>query len=131
MVKRIGNDAAESAALADERSNRLITELAVVAAVTAGPFVTAFCTELGRRFGGTAADWAARVRPRRAMTGSAAAEIEVEAFGKVTILEITEPLTDDAKLALLELDIKDTAICGQILRWNVEMGSWEVIGSRR
>jgi hypothetical protein len=97
VVKRIGNDVAESAALADERSNRLITELAVVAAVTAGPFVTAFCAELGRRFGGTAADWADRVRSRRAMTGSAAAEIEVEAFGKVTILEITEPLTDDAE----------------------------------
>lgn len=131
MVKRIRKEFVEPTALANERSNHIIDELAIAAAVAVGPFVTAFCTELGRRFGGTSADWAARVRTRRAKPGSVAAQIEVAAFGKVTILEIIDPLTDEAKLALLDLNIQDTAICGQILRWNAGTGAWEVVGGRR
>jgi hypothetical protein len=132
MVKRIGEgDALDTAVTATERGNRLIAELAVAAAVTLGPFLTAFCTELGKRFGGTAADWAARVRTRQASGSRGAAGIEIAAFGKVTIVEITEPLTDDAKLALLDLDIQDAAYCGQTLRWNPGSGAWEVTAPAR
>jgi hypothetical protein len=41
--------------------------VAATAATTAtlGPFVNAFCAELGRRLGGTMADWVSRVRADR------------------------------------------------------------------
>lgn len=125
MVKRIGGDDALQTATATERANRLVAELAIAAAVTIGPFLTAFCTELGKRFGGTTADWAVRVRTRRTPGSAGAARIEIAAFGKITIVEITEPLTDDAKLALLDLDIRDAAYCGQTLRWNPKSGVWQ------
>jgi hypothetical protein len=57
VVKRVDSGkAAEKAAATPERVNNLVAELAVAAAVTIGPFLTAFCTELGRRSGGTAAE---------------------------------------------------------------------------
>jgi hypothetical protein len=133
MVKRIGGDDMLETATATERENNLVAELAFAAAVTIGPFLTALCTELGKRFGGTAADWAARMRTRWAPGSPGAARIEVAAFGKVTIVEITEPLTDDAKLALLDLDIRDAAYCGRTLRWDPQSGAWQADpgGSRR
>lgn len=127
MVKRIGDEAAPEPAT--ERANHLVTDLAIAAAVTVGPFLTAFCTQLGTRFGGTAADWASRVRTRLKAGAQDADAIEVEAFGRVTIVELTEPLTDDARLALLDLDISRADICGQTLRWNPATAAWEVVSA--
>jgi len=36
----------------------------IVLAGTLGPLIAAFCTELGKRLGGTVADWASRIKVR-------------------------------------------------------------------
>ena len=41
------------------------------------------------------------------------------------VLQLDDPLTEEAKLALLDLDT--LAIRGQTLKWNVEMKTWEPI----
>ena len=79
-------------------------ELAFVAGAS-GSFFTAFCTELGRRFGGTVADWAARIRLHRKHTNPIKADLSVEVGDAVTVLELEEGLPDEARLALLDLDL--------------------------
>jgi hypothetical protein len=96
----------------------------VIAASTLGPFVTAFCTELGRRFGGTVADWAGRVRLSRRRHDPAAADLIIDADNVVTVLELEEELSDEARLALLDLDIKADAVRGHRLAWNTETQAW-------
>lgn len=95
----------------------------VIAATTIGPFVTAFCTELGKRFGGTVADWTSRVqlRPSRG-GGSAKVELAVTVDNAMAVLEIEESLPDEARLALLDLD--DTGLLGHRLIWSAEAGKW-------
>ncbi len=95
-----------------------IEQVMVVAAAagTVGPFVTACCTELGKRFGGTVADWTSRVRRN--------ADIPVEVDGVVTVLQIEENLPDEARLTLLDLDFNDPVVRGCRLRWNTEAQAW-------
>jgi hypothetical protein len=59
---------------------------AVVAAGTLGPFVTAFCTELGKRLGGTTADWASKVY-RRTKRGKTELFVRVDDVGAALVLE--------------------------------------------
>jgi hypothetical protein len=97
----------------------------IVLASTLGPLVTAFCTELGKRLGGTVADWMSRVKARpRESNRKHAADIVVEADDAVTSLEITDDLSDEAKLALLDLDISDQSIQGRRLRWDGHARRW-------
>jgi hypothetical protein len=96
----------------------------VVVASTLGPLSTAFCTELGKRFGGTVADWISRVRTRRRNDNAMVADMIVDDGETVTSLEITEALTDEAKLALLDLDISNKAIRGKNLRWDSQSKAW-------
>ena len=98
-------------------------ELAI-AAGTLGPFVTACCTELGKRFGGTLADWASQIRRTPGHSGSTRAELPVKVDDAVTVLELEEGLPDEARLALLDLDFSDQAIRGRRLRWNTEAQMW-------
>jgi|SRR5580704_14210949 hypothetical protein len=96
----------------------------VIGAATFGPFVTAFCTELGKRFGGTVADWTSRVHLRRKGGGSTKADLIVEVDDDVTVLELEDDLPDEARLALLELDIKQQAVRGRRLTWNAAAQAW-------
>jgi hypothetical protein len=96
----------------------------VIAAGTLGPFVNAFCTELGKRLGGTVADWASRVHLQRRRDDSDGADLVVEANDSTTVLELSESMTDEAKLALLDLDITDVTIRGHRLRWDAQSASW-------
>src|ERR1700692_4509577 len=90
----------------------------VIGAATFGPFVTAFCTELGKRFGGTVADWTSRVHLRRKGGESTKADLIVEVDDEVTVLELQDDLPDEARLALLELDLKQQAVRGRRLTWS-------------
>jgi hypothetical protein len=58
-----------------------IVVVGVLAAGSLGPFVNAFCAELGRRLGGTVADWASRVRaePRSRTPGRVDLQVKVGA----------------------------------------------------
>jgi hypothetical protein len=102
----------------------------VVLGMTVGSLVTAFCTELGKRMGESVADWARRVKwYRRKSHPHHIADIEVNVGDVVTTLEITDTLTDEAILALLDLDLNDFAVRGQSLRWDGEIGAWKAIES--
>jgi hypothetical protein len=91
---------------------------------TLGPFTTAFCTELGKRFGGTVADWTSRVRLHRASDQSDKAEIVVRADDTFTVIELEEGVSDEARLALLDLDIQAEDIRGHRLKWDTALNAW-------
>ena len=100
----------------------------IVLASTLGPLVTAFCSELGKRLGGSTADWISRVTAHaRKSNREHVADIVVEAGDVIVSLEITDTLTDDAKLALLDLDINDQAVRGRKLRWVDQAGIWAAV----
>jgi hypothetical protein len=101
-----------------------------IAAGTLGPFVNAFCAELGKRFGGTVADWTSRVYLRRRRDDSKKADLVVEVNNGVTVVELEEGLTDEARLALLDLDIEAEAMRGQRLRWDTTAGVWVPVGKQ-
>jgi hypothetical protein len=96
----------------------------VVAAGTLGPLVTAFCTELGRRLGGTVADWSGRMHLRRKANSSATTELVVETGSVSTVIEVGEDLSDEAKLALLDLDVESNGIRGKRLEWDEQVRAW-------
>jgi hypothetical protein len=108
---------------ADPSPNDLgsVVETAILAG-TFGPFVTAFCTELGKRFGGTVAHWATRVHflPKRG--DPATNELAVMVDRSVIVLELREDLPDEARLALLDLDF--TTLRGRRLTWSAEVEKW-------
>ena len=110
-----------------------IDEVAVAAFILAsiyGPFVTAFCTELGKRSGGSAADWAARIRVRpRGKVGEKADQVELSLAGdgSAVVVILESELPDEARLALLDLDIKDPSFQGKSLGWDTESESWRPI----
>jgi hypothetical protein len=91
------------------------------------PFTTAFCTELGKRFGGTVADWTSRVRLHRASDQSAKAEIVVRTDDAFTVIELEEGVPDEARLALLDLNIEAEDIRGHRLRWDAALSAWAPI----
>lgn len=96
--------------------------VAAIAAGTLGPFITAFCTEMGKRFGGTVSDWAERVHLRRKRNALDTTELVIVADNAVTTIELAESLPDGAMRALLDLDIK--TFRGHRLVWNAEAKAW-------
>jgi hypothetical protein len=99
-----------------------------IAAGTLGPFVTAFCTELGRRFGGTVADWASRVYLRRKHGDDRQAELFVEVDDTVIVIDLEQGLGFESSAALLELDIDAEDVRGHRLKWNDEARAWMSTG---
>jgi hypothetical protein len=97
----------------------------VIAAGTLGSFATAFCAELGRRLGGTLADWASRVHLRRRHSGSAMGDLYITGDDEVvSVVEFSVSLPDEAKLALLDLDVTSPPLRGRRLAWNAEAKAW-------
>jgi hypothetical protein len=96
--------------------------VAATVATTLGPMITAYSTELGKRLGGSTADWLkkVRLRPRRATAGKRGntAVLQVKTDGGLTTFEVSDELSDDAKLALIEIDMANPEIRGQGLRWD-------------
>lgn len=107
--------------MADQYSASFV--LSVIAAGTFGPLVTAFCTELGKRLGGSTADWVERVSLRRRRGSSEKADLVIS-LDKVTVVEIGEHLSDEARLALLDLNIESDDLCGHRLSWNEQAEAW-------
>lgn len=96
-----------------------IAEIGVVA--TLAPLVTAFCTELGKRFGGTAYDWISRVVVRGSRSDPERAEIVVDG---VTVVKVDDSLPDEAKLALRQAGIANSWIIGYPLKWDRHKRLW-------
>lgn len=91
----------------------------IATAVTAGPLLTAFCTELGKRFGGSVADWIAQIR-----RSQAGITLDIPVDNDITVVELAEGLPDDAWLALIDLDFTNPSVRGHRLRWDAETQSW-------
>ncbi len=100
--------------------------VAEIAAGLAGfTFLRAYCEELGKRFGGSTADWLSKLRVRRHRMKSKAARLEVPVNGVTTYFEIADDgLPDEAKLALIDLDLTAEGIRGHRLRWDAEAQTW-------
>jgi hypothetical protein len=79
---------------------------------------------LGKRLGGTVADWISRAHLRRKVSDPAKADLSVEVDETVIVLELDEGLPDEARIALLDLDIDTQAVRGRRLTWNAELGAW-------
>jgi hypothetical protein len=95
----------------------------LVLATTLGPFVTAFSAELGKRLGGSTAEWAARMRLRKHQETTA--DLVVSGPDEYpTTIELLEDFPDDARLALLDLDITNDEVRGHRIKWNRQRGTW-------
>ena len=93
-----------------------------VATGTLGVFISAFCTEMGRRFGGTASDWVKRVHLRKKDNVPRVTELIVMVDRAESTIELPEGLPVEARNALLDLDIE--AFRGHRLVWNTEVEAW-------
>jgi len=95
------------------------------------PLVTEFRTELCRRLGGTTAEWAARVHLLRAKDDSKETDLVIDEVPVATVIEVDENLSDEAKQALLDLDIQSDTVRGQRLRWDTQAAAWLPKGDSR
>jgi hypothetical protein len=98
----------------------------LIAAWSLAPLMAAFATEIGKRLGGTTADWLERMKAVRYRRLHKRGMLWVET-PRPTGFEITEGMSDEAKLALIDTDLSDPAIQGRVLRWNAEAGAWQAI----
>jgi hypothetical protein len=95
-----------------------------------GPMAEAFATKLGENLGESALAAARRVRLRfkKSNQGPFGALIPdaltVEAADAVTTVILPADLTDEARIALIDLDITADGIRGKTLYWNPTMKTW-------
>jgi hypothetical protein len=127
------------------------------AAVTLSPMVTAFSTELGKRLGGSAADWLKKIRlrprtrlrlyrcplclqmkegsrppmchgiPMELVRGNPSV-LEVKTDGRTTVFEVSDDMPDEAKLGLIDIDLTKPEIRGHRLRW--DGSQWQATDKR-
>ena len=97
-------------------------QILVIAAVVS-PFVTAFATalgdQLGRKVTVTPMSWWRRRRHRD--------EFEVTVAGAATAMfriEVGPNLTDEARLALIDLAVERPELRGHLLRWSEDAKAW-------
>lgn len=50
--------------------------------------------------------------------------LSIETASATTTLILPEPLSDEAKLAIIELDVSSSGICGKTFRWDEAAGAW-------
>ncbi|MER5559720.1 hypothetical protein ABT071_14050 [Streptomyces sp. NPDC002506] len=83
------------------------------------PFVTAFATSLGQRLG-----TGVQVR-RRARRGNVdGGNLVLMHRARTTTIEMSAELSDEARLALIDLDLNRPELWGHHLRWNEEAEAW-------
>jgi hypothetical protein len=91
-----------------------------------GPFLEAFAGKLGEQFGESAVRALGRIRvTRRRDTDSRNLEIDDPNTGSPTVLVLPEDFTEEAQLALIELDVAAEEVRGTTLRWNPDTAAWE------
>jgi len=85
-----------------------------------GPFLEAFATKLGEAFGESTAAALGRLRlfKRRDMLRA-----ELPSQAELTI-RLGEATPDEARLALLDLDVTAPELHGKTLEWNTERNTW-------
>ncbi len=93
----------------------------VLIAATLGPFVTAFATKLGERLGTTV-----RVKrmPWPQRRGRRAQLVVTQSFRQAVTIEVESGLSEEARLALIDLDVERPELWGHLLRWDQEAEAW-------
>ena len=101
-------------------------ETAGVAATTAAvfPYVQGIASELGRRTAVRAVSGRLRFRGKGPRALVESAEIELHGDEATTTIVLTGEMSDDAKLALLDLDLESDKVKGKTMKWDSEAGSW-------
>ena len=93
--------------------------MAIAEVVVAGGFLTfmrGYIDELGKRAGDSTADWLKRIRLRWTPKGKAVLEVPVN--GVETTFEVDDDMSDEAKLALIDLDLTSDDVRGHKLKWD-------------
>lgn len=95
-----------------------------------GPFAEAFASKLGERLGESAAAAASRIRLVRRNVSSTKEELVVRQGTTQTIIVVSRTLTDEARLALIDLDVTADGIRGMTLQWDAESKTWRPAADR-
>lgn len=109
--------------------HQIIEEIAAgfLALKLLGPFAEALASKLDERLGESAAAAVSRVRLFK-RGGPSQKELVAEHAATNTAVVIPEPLTDDACLALIDLDLTKDRVRGKILHWSPELKMWRPSG---
>jgi hypothetical protein len=102
-------------------------EATVALATAAAIFSKAFLETLGSRAGDSIANLPKHVRDlvRKNRHDRGTREIHVSGEGEATaIVVVTAKLPDEARLALLDLDVTAEELRGKMLRWNSAQSAW-------
>jgi hypothetical protein len=109
----------------DETSQDVVLgpeQLVILAAVSI--YSKAFLETLGRHAGDALAEMV-RTRIRRKNGEITEAQIGAEGDGTATLV-ITDNMPDEARLALLDLDVTSKNVRGKVLRWDNESKAWRM-----
>jgi hypothetical protein len=90
-------------------------ELLLILSATFLPGVAAFFTQIGNKLGKSAADRITDIKLWRRGGGIRA---EIITTDEHTVIDIPENLSDEARIALIELDISDPKVRGKRLYWD-------------
>jgi hypothetical protein len=94
-----------------------------------GPFAEAFASKLGERLGESTAAAVSKIRLFRGVRPPLE-KFEALQATTDTLIVIPEVLSDDARLALIDIDLTQDEIRGKILRWDSESKTWNPNGGR-
>ncbi|MFD7556296.1 hypothetical protein ACFV9E_17365 [Streptomyces sp. NPDC059835] len=86
---------------------------------TISPFVTAFATSLGERLGTNV-----NIRRRARRQRDEGNNLVLRHRARATTIEVGAGLSDEARLALIDLDVNRPELWGHLLRWNEEAAAW-------
>jgi hypothetical protein len=106
--------------------NKLVVDAGLLLSLFAsGAFLRAYCEELGKRYAGSTADWTSRVLVRRKRNAPDKTELTVPIDGsEVVIVLDADSLTDEAWLALLDVDLRSEDVRGRALSWDAKAQVW-------
>ncbi|MFD7292329.1 hypothetical protein ACFV9W_03495 [Streptomyces sp. NPDC059897] len=102
-------------------------ELAVgfIALKVLGPFIETFATKLGEQLGESVGRALGRIRLFRPAGGRRFLGVRVPASQVLTRVELPEDLTEEARLALIDLDPTVEEVRGRLLRWDETSKTWK------
>jgi hypothetical protein len=88
-----------------------------------GPFAEAFASKLGERTGESVASAVSKIRLFRRRRPSRD-EFVIRHSNASTFVVLPAAMTDDARLALIDLDLTQAGIIGKILHWDAVSATW-------
>ncbi|AZP14918.1 hypothetical protein ACIGMX_39115 [Streptomyces aquilus] len=104
----------------------------VLGSAAAGPFVMAFAAKLGERLGASVSVHL----PRRRRSSRGQEEFVITSGrlptdGISITIEVAAELTDEARLALIDLDVRQPELWGHHLRWDEGVKAWLPVPQRQ